>query len=486
MNLLLIVYLINIINLIILLDILRLLDYEDDDNDDNNINDDKNNNDIIIEKNDYSYLIDYPKNYSLGDEKINNIDLEIPLVKTMDEFCQKNNVYQDGAIVSLSGGVDSMVILAILIRLSKANNNFPIYACSINYNQRDEQGEEMDFLKAYCEFNKVIYFLETLEGYSRKKEDSGSRNEFEEESRKVRFNLYNKIIKNHGGKGVFVGHHKDDIIENIFTNSMKGGNLLDLEVMKEISIIHGINIYRPLLAYHKDSIYKLSHDYHIPYFLDTTPKWSRRGKMRNEIFPLLDDVFSKSWRGKIKELGNQSNEWGKYINEYVIDPWYEKIIFQKYGFFLPANNQPKLIYTNVLLKAMHKIGKHMLKNSSVDKIISNKKNVNKLINLDAGFFMYVDFRLSTGIFIFNKEDIQEIINNSPVKLTKEPLAMESTCLFSFLDGLISYKQPEKILDSFTISNKKIYEETDSGLPIELVKHFSFKRVDTDMWVNTGV
>ena len=48
-------------------------------------------------------------------------------------------------------------------------------------------------------------------------------------------------------------------------------------------------------------------EFDVPYFKDTTPEWSRRGQMRNTIFPLLNNIFGESWKHKLKEIGNQSN-----------------------------------------------------------------------------------------------------------------------------------------------------------------------------------
>jgi tRNA(Ile)-lysidine synthase TilS/MesJ len=101
--------------------------------------------------------------------------------------------------------------LAILIRLS-LKYKFPVYACSINYNLRTEQKNEMHFLKIYCSIYDVKCYFKDVIGYSRKKYDSGPeenkfysswmnffetkntscpRSEFEEESRKIRYDLYN-------------------------------------------------------------------------------------------------------------------------------------------------------------------------------------------------------------------------------------------------------------------------------------------------------
>lgn len=259
---------------------------------------------------DYQSLLEFPNNYKFDSLYLNKnfdaISNEL-LVKDLDDFCIKNGIYNNRSVIlSLSGGVDSMVTLACLLHLQKKyNNSFEIYTTTIDYSLRKESKYEVDFLKKYTKTMGVELVVASVEGMSRKKEGSGSRTEFEEGSRNLRFNTYKKIISDNNlslNTGVLVGHHQDDIIENIFTNSMKGANLLDLEVMKEISTIRGINIYRPLLNCHKDVIYDLAHTYSIPYFLDTTPKWSRRGRMRNEIFVLFDNVFTKSWRNKLKDL----------------------------------------------------------------------------------------------------------------------------------------------------------------------------------------
>ena len=58
--------------------------------------------------------------------------------------------------------------------------------------------------------------------------------------------------------------------------------MLDLSVMHEINTVNGVNIARPFLDHPKKDIYDLAHNFMIPYFLDTTPDWSNRGKMRRK------------------------------------------------------------------------------------------------------------------------------------------------------------------------------------------------------------
>jgi len=340
----------------------------------------------LFKYNRYQYLLQSPNNYNFDSNYLDLIKYDSsPLIKCLDDFCKNNSLKDKGIIISLSGGVDSMVTLAILMYLQKTYN-FTIYTASIDYGLRNESKDESAFLIQYTKTFGIKSYVSYVKGFSRKKNDSGSRSEFEEESRNLRFNTYKKIIQENElgiDTGVFVAHHQDDIVENIFTNSMRGANLLDLEVMKETNTIHNVKIFRPFIGFKKQVIYDFAHQYGIPYFLDTTPKWSKRGKMRNEIFPLLDSVFGQDWRNKMKQLGSQSNEWGNYIDKYIINPWLYEVKKGKAGIIIPLKDQPILIYTNIIMKSLHSISQCMLKKTSLDKIdnlLSTKHN--KLVSLD--------------------------------------------------------------------------------------------------------
>ena len=100
----------------------------------------------------YQRLLESPKNYKIGMEKIDKISINDNLVKIIDSFMIRHNLYDKGVIVSLSGGVDSMVVLTILIRLKK-EKDFPIYASTINYNLRKESFDEAEFVREYCQKN---------------------------------------------------------------------------------------------------------------------------------------------------------------------------------------------------------------------------------------------------------------------------------------------------------------------------------------------
>ena len=78
------------------------------------------------------------------------------LVKTMTEFL--NTYYDDNKriCISLSGGVDSMVLMRILKCMRK-----DVIAFHINYN--NISNDEADFLKYYCELLEVPLILKKFE-----------------------------------------------------------------------------------------------------------------------------------------------------------------------------------------------------------------------------------------------------------------------------------------------------------------------------------
>jgi hypothetical protein len=63
----------------------------------------------------------------------------------------------------------------------------------------------------------------------------------------------------------------------------------------------------------------------VPYFLDTTPKWSNRGKLRNELQPMLNDMFGAGYLENLSVLGQDSEEMSLLAEKYIFAPFWEKL-----------------------------------------------------------------------------------------------------------------------------------------------------------------
>ena len=116
------------------------------------------------------------------------------------------------------------------------------------------------------------------------------RDEYERESRRLRYTLYEHLLAETGAPAVMVGHHQGDVQENVVSNLMRGASLLNVGGMGPVGVSAGVTIWRPLLCRRKAEIFDYAHRHGLPYFKDTTPLWSTRGKLRRQLLPLLEVI----------------------------------------------------------------------------------------------------------------------------------------------------------------------------------------------------
>jgi len=213
--------------------------------------------------------------------------------KEFDELISafKTNVKFRDICVSLSGGVDSMVTIYILKKL-----DYNVNAIHINYNNRDYCKQEVDFLDYWCQCIEVPLYVRNITEIQRDKEID--RKFYEQITKEIRFNAYKFI-----DIPIILGHNKDDTLENIITNISNKQNYDNLFGMSTLSIQNDIIIIRPMLNIEKKTIIKFANKYNIPYFQDSTPSWSNRGKLRDKLIPFMNSFNPNFIKGLI-ELSN--------------------------------------------------------------------------------------------------------------------------------------------------------------------------------------
>ena len=255
---------------------------------------------------------------SIVDKNITQHILHKTLNHYVEEYCKNNTAY----IVSLSGGVDSMVLISILwlIRANslKSCESIEIVGLHLNYKNRDETDLEQKFLEHWCRHNNINLICYGMEELRRSVTD---REYYEKETKRIRFEQYGKVLQKFSSSGIFLAHHKGDEQENTFSNIINGKGLLSLSAMQEITTIEGIGILRPLINLPKQDIYDFAHMYGIPYFKDTTPDWSNRGKLRNKLFPSMEEIYGKKYLLNFTNLSKESRQWKDMINNMIIQPF---------------------------------------------------------------------------------------------------------------------------------------------------------------------
>lgn len=423
-------------------------------------------------------ILDKRSTYSIYKHKRPPTDDKIkhPLYKTVKKFYEDMGLKKgDFVPISVSLGVDSAVLLDII----NENGYIPI-SYHKNLNNRSESIREAMFIKLYCEDNNILHEINEETECIR---NTTPRDEYEMKMRKKRYSDYNKIIKKYDCIAMSVGHHSDDVTENVFTNALKGRCSKDLCVMHPSNIIMGVQIWRPMLHHPKSDIYDYAHLYGIPYFKDTTPNWSNRGIMRRVLFPQLDKQYGKTFRSNLYRLGLELDEQWDIMKEILFQPFFDNYTYiGKYGIYINYKNHCKhgrYFWNTVMLELLHKCSKGMISRKTMNNFmlcVSDKKEQSITLNknMHCYFKNHTLFIMFDKFPIINKKEIS-LYPGVPININSinvMPIILESESEHikldykNIIDGNISYTIIRSDTDKYIVN--KIGE---SEYPIKLLKQF---------------
>ena len=300
--------------------------------------------------------------------------------------------------VSLSGGVDSMVLARILVDLrdspsflascgigggggggggggSPSSFAVEVAAVHIDYANRAESGAEAAFVARWC----AQYGIDlTTRVVSEVKRGVTKRDEYEKRSRAIRYGTYAAVLASHAGgrcPAVLFGHHQGDVQENVVSNAMRGASLLDLSGMADASVVNGVRVWRPLLAHGKDAIFAYAHAHGVPYFKDTTPDWSTRGKLRNKLLPLLAELYGDGFARNLSQLARASRQVGEVVEASLLGPFMrDGVTRARSGFCArvdcaPWRAQPPFFWKEALMRVCHAMGWSAVRDQSVAQLL---------------------------------------------------------------------------------------------------------------------
>ncbi len=271
-----------------------------------------------------------------------------------------------------------MVMLGLFYQLLLRGRITRLVAVHIDYGNREVSSAEASFVAEWCKYLGVPLYSRRISHIKRGDID---RTLYEDETRRIRFALYQHVLNIYPDVyGVCLGHHQDDLVENVLMNVFRGRDLLNLNKMQEVSLQDRIYICRPLLACSKDAIYKLALRYQIPFMKDTTCESCVRGVLRNEILPrvsLVQDSFSN-----ILETGRSSDAWAGIVDTMIVRPIIEKVVDSTVGFYvdLPDTLTHDIIWRKVHAEIFQQRGLRMISKNSNYNLKSREDRLYYLAN----------------------------------------------------------------------------------------------------------
>ena len=190
--------------------------------------------------------------------------------------------------IALSGGVDSMVMLDLLVRLRKQHFlNLDIHAITIDHGLRSESSTEaLNIQRVIYQRNKYPITHKIL-----KINEQINPNQVEKHARDLRYKLMFQYCKDENINELYMGHHLNDQIETFLLRLKSNSTLFGLMGMKletpsNLYNSHQIDLIRPMLNIKKDEIYAYATQNDLIWFEDHTNKdtsLTQRNQLRNAI-----------------------------------------------------------------------------------------------------------------------------------------------------------------------------------------------------------
>ena len=210
-------------------------------------------------------------------------DIENSMVERVKKFIQNLQLLpENGKVVAgVSGGIDSMVMAHLLINLG--------YSCVVAHSNFHLRGAESDrdesFVKRWCKERDVTFVsidFNTKE-YAAEKKIS-----IEMAARELRYNWFSQLCVLYEADAVAVAHHKDDSVETVLLNLIRGTGIRGL---RGILAKNG-NIVRPLLSVTRNEIEQFGLKHNIPYVVDSTNREEIyiRNILRLNIIPKMEEI----------------------------------------------------------------------------------------------------------------------------------------------------------------------------------------------------
>lgn len=184
-------------------------------------------------------------------------------------------------LVALSGGADSVALLRVLLELE-----YKVEAIHCNFHLRDEESnrDEM-FCEMLCNrlnvpFHRVHF---DTKAYAELHKVS-----IEMAARELRYRYFEQLRNDLDVQGICVAHHRDDQVETILINLIRGTGIHGLTGMSP----RNDYILRPLLEVSREEIVEYLASIKQDYVTDSTNLVADvvRNKIRLNIIPLLHEI----------------------------------------------------------------------------------------------------------------------------------------------------------------------------------------------------
>lgn len=208
------------------------------------------------------------------------------VVDRIDKFIRKNSLIEvgDNVLACVSGGVDSMVMLDVLLRL-RGNEKIGVAHCNFGL-RAVEADAETEMVIQFCKKVGVKCHVARFNTHAQ----AAKSESIQMAARRLRYDFFEQVASKEGYDKIAIAHNFDDKIETFFINLTRGAGVSGL---KGMAIKSGA-IVRPLLDICRDEIEKYAIDNGVVFLNDSSNSEDKylRNRLRHSVIPVMREVSS--------------------------------------------------------------------------------------------------------------------------------------------------------------------------------------------------
>lgn len=218
--------------------------------------------------------------------------------KIIKQLNTLSDIHSGGIVVALSGGMDSIFLLAALTELKK-KYKYKLYPVYIQHHLIPENDL----------YSKIAFLGAKKIGWESTKFDINLKPEkvnLEDWMRNERYRLFERYRKKIKASYIAVAHHEDDQAETVLAHIIRGCGIKGLSAMP----FRRDKIIRPIINVPKANIETLLRETNLSYYNDKL-NYSldyQRNKIRHELLPYLKKNFNPQISTCLVKLANAARE----------------------------------------------------------------------------------------------------------------------------------------------------------------------------------
>lgn len=218
-------------------------------------------------------------------------------------FCDSTS--SGPVIVAVSGGADSVALLAVLLALG-----YECLAVHCNFHLRGEESmRDQHHVENMCRRLGVRIKIRDFNVGERM---SATGESLEMACRELRYDWFHELRILSDSMAIAVGHHKEDQAETVLLNLMRGSGIAGIAGMRP----RNGYVVRPLLECSRGEIEDYVEVSGLSYIVDSSNASDkfRRNRVRNQLLPYFESLFPGATDGILRSASNLADNRDFYFD----------------------------------------------------------------------------------------------------------------------------------------------------------------------------